>query len=290
MRECLPVATVLIILFLAVQVTAADKVVVVPLGGYKSSGDAAAADVLTGKTFSNDTSIGVTGTMVDNGAVAIDPGAADQPIPGGYHDGTGSVAGDSDLVSENIKNGITIFGVDGSVLEASGTALPGEVLSGRTFSNDSGTTTGTMTNRGAVTITPQTTIQTIPAGYHNGSGYVETDTELKSSNVRQGVFLFNVLGSVIEASGDAQAGQVATGVTFSNDSGESTGTRGSFWGCRYDDTTGLGSWDAATCKNDCLAIQPLGPCETFCLDILVSIINIGSPFITTAKICNGNGS
>lgn len=39
---------------------AADKVVVVPIGGAK--GDAVAADVLTGKTFSNATMKGVTGT------------------------------------------------------------------------------------------------------------------------------------------------------------------------------------------------------------------------------------
>lgn len=47
-------------LFSSVSAFAADKVVVVPLGG--AVGDAAVEDVLSGKTFSNSTSKGITGT------------------------------------------------------------------------------------------------------------------------------------------------------------------------------------------------------------------------------------
>jgi len=55
----------------------------------------------------------------------------------------------------------------------SGTATAGEVLSGKTFSSAAGLgATGTMPNNGAVTITPGTASQAIPAGYHNGSGTV----------------------------------------------------------------------------------------------------------------------
>jgi len=57
-----------------------------------------------------------------------------------------------------------------------GTAQPADVLSGQTFTNDAGDQTGTMVNRGAVTITPGTTDQTIPAGFHNGSGVVKAAT------------------------------------------------------------------------------------------------------------------
>ncbi|MBO7734163.1 MAG: hypothetical protein J6S67_16485 [Methanobrevibacter sp.] len=54
-----------------------------------------------------------------------------------------------------------------------GNALPAEVLSGKTFTNDNGLQTGTMTNNGAVT--ESLTVgqsYTIPQGYHNGSGVV----------------------------------------------------------------------------------------------------------------------
>ncbi len=54
-----------------------------------------------------------------------------------------------------------------------GNALPAEVLSGRTFTNDNGAQTGTMTNNGAVSQTLAAGASyTIPEGYHNGNGTV----------------------------------------------------------------------------------------------------------------------
>lgn len=49
-----------------------------------------------------------------------------------------------------------------------GNAQPGEVLSGKTFSNDTGDQTGTMPNRGTVTITPTESDQILSAGYYSG--------------------------------------------------------------------------------------------------------------------------
>ena len=85
-----------------------------------NAGTAAAADVLSGKTFSGSAGLGVIGTMANNGAVNITPGASAQTIPAGYHNGSGSVAGDANLVAGNIKNGVSIFGVTGTL----GSKLP----------------------------------------------------------------------------------------------------------------------------------------------------------------------
>lgn len=55
------------------------------------------------------------------------------------------------------------------------TATAGDVLATKVFVTSNGTvTTGTMTNRGAVsqTLTTTTTSYTVPSGYHNGSGTV----------------------------------------------------------------------------------------------------------------------
>ncbi|MGM0568905.1 MAG: DUF1566 domain-containing protein [Elusimicrobiota bacterium] len=41
------------------------------------------------------------------------PGTSTQTISKGYHDGTGKVEGDADLVPGNIKYGVNIFGVEG---------------------------------------------------------------------------------------------------------------------------------------------------------------------------------
>ncbi|MDH5161516.1 hypothetical protein [Heyndrickxia oleronia] len=54
----------------------------------------------------------------------------------------------------------------------SGTAQPADVLTGKTFTNDNGEQTGSMVNRGAQIITPKSSLQYIPQGYHNGAGYV----------------------------------------------------------------------------------------------------------------------
>jgi hypothetical protein len=85
------------------------------IGGYVgfTGGDAAAGEILSGKKAW----VGgaeVTGTMANVGQTNMSPGTAAKPIPQGYHDGTGTVAGDADLAAGNIKKAVTIFGVTGS--------------------------------------------------------------------------------------------------------------------------------------------------------------------------------
>lgn len=91
-----------------------------------SAGTATGADVIAGKTFSSSTGIGATGTMPNNGAVSITPGTAAQTIPAGYHNGSGSVAGDADLVASNIKIGVNLFGVIGTLGCGNGAIDAGE--------------------------------------------------------------------------------------------------------------------------------------------------------------------
>jgi hypothetical protein len=79
-----------------------------------NAGTALAGNVLSGQTFSSGTGLGVTGTMPDNGAVTITPGTADQAIAAGYHNGSGKVLGDADLVPGNLVSGVNIFGVVGT--------------------------------------------------------------------------------------------------------------------------------------------------------------------------------
>lgn len=56
---------------------------------------------------------------------------------------------------------------------AEGDATATDVLAGKTFSNtNSIAITGTMENNGAITISPDSTAQVIPEGYHNGFGTV----------------------------------------------------------------------------------------------------------------------
>jgi len=91
-----------------------------------NTGTATAADVLAGKTFSSSAGLGGSGTMPNNGAVSITPGTTPQTIAAGYHSGAGSVAGDADLTAANIKIGVNLFGVTGTLGCGNGVIDAGE--------------------------------------------------------------------------------------------------------------------------------------------------------------------
>ena len=107
-----------------------------------------------------------------------------------------------------------------------GTAVAGDVLSGKTFINSTGqTVTGTMVNRGgAQTVTPGTSNKTLNAGYYSGNITIAGDADLVAGNIKSGVNIFGVTGTAPVPSGTATAAQVLSGYTFSN--GSSTGISG----------------------------------------------------------------
>lgn len=80
---------------------------------------AVVAEVLASKTFAKGGQV-LTGTMPNRGAVAgtISSKTA-YTIPQGYHDGSGTVSLDStsasNLIADNIRQGITILGVEGEM-------------------------------------------------------------------------------------------------------------------------------------------------------------------------------
>lgn len=89
-------------------------------------GNATAEDVLEGKTFTSTAGIKVTGTAKATvptlQAKTVTPSSAEQTVtPDSSYDGLSSVTveGDTNLVAENIKRGVSIFGVVGS-FEGSG--------------------------------------------------------------------------------------------------------------------------------------------------------------------------
>ena len=77
-----------------------------------SDATAIADDILTSKTAYGSNGK-LTGTMPNNGELNYTPSSQVQTIPAGYTSG-GNVSGDSNLLPENIKSGITIFGITGT--------------------------------------------------------------------------------------------------------------------------------------------------------------------------------
>ncbi|APM40536.1 hypothetical protein [Clostridium kluyveri] len=133
------------------------------------------------------------------GPQTVTPGTSDIVKAAGIYDGPITIKGDADLVSANIKAEANIFGVAGktSVVDtADATGVAGDVLSTKTVYINGVKTTGTMPNRGVVTLTPGTTDQTISNGYHNGSGIVKGDANLKPENIREDVGMFGKIGTL----------------------------------------------------------------------------------------------
>lgn len=78
-----------------------------------AQGSATVSDVLSGKTFTNNTASTLTGTMTNGGSKTITPSTSNQTLPAGYYSKI-SVKGDSNLVAANIKSGSSIFGITGT--------------------------------------------------------------------------------------------------------------------------------------------------------------------------------
>lgn len=85
-----------------------------------SDATAAVAEILSGKSaYARGAKL--TGTMKNNGAVAGEIATKEQvyTVPQGYHDGSGKVQIDeteqAKLIPENIREGITVLGVEGTM-------------------------------------------------------------------------------------------------------------------------------------------------------------------------------
>ncbi len=174
-------------------------------------GDATEGDVLQGVSFSSDKGSSLTGTMVNNGAMTITPSATDQNIPEGYHNGSGAVAGDSDLSSDNIKSGIFIFGVEGDpkvVDTSSGTAVSGEIMEGKKAWVGGAEITGSLSTQ-----TLDDDNDTVSAGFYIETTLSAVDNDLAAGNIKKGITIFGVAGDkdvVDTSSGDAVAGDILT--------------------------------------------------------------------------------
>lgn len=87
-----------------------------PKGLDTSDANATAGDILSGKTaYVNGSK--VTGNISKKSAQTYTPTTANQTIASGqYLDGVQTIQGDSNLVASNIKQGVSIFGVNGNLV------------------------------------------------------------------------------------------------------------------------------------------------------------------------------
>lgn len=169
-----------------------------------SDATATAGDILNGKTaYVNGEK--VTGTITIKGAQVYTPRATDQTILAGYYlKGNQTIEGDANLIADNIKKGVSIFGVSGTLETGStgtdtsdATATAGDILYGETAYVRGEKVTGTIQSIGARTITPSVNDKEIHAGYYlKGSQTIKGDSNLVAENIKSGVSIFGVIGTL----------------------------------------------------------------------------------------------
>lgn len=116
-----------------------------------------------------------------------------------------------DIKAEYLKSGIKAHDKTGAPIvgtntydadTSDATAVAAEILSGKTAYKDGSKLTGTMPNKGAVTldVATKTAQVAIPMGYHDGSGKAKiADAEaakLIPTNIREGITVLGVEGTM----------------------------------------------------------------------------------------------
>ncbi len=177
------------------------------VSGLGSSGNAAVGDVLSGKTFSNDSGVGLTGTMTDKGSTSS------------------SATVDADTDNSRIRMQVPANGYynTSSYLYAAyssfGNAAVDNVLTGKTFTSSAGfKATGTMANKSGSS-----------SSLAQFSATVDADTD--NSRVRMKIpaagyyNTYSYLYAAYSTFGNATAAQVLNARTFTSSAGfKATGT------------------------------------------------------------------
>ena len=171
----------------------------------------------------------ITGTCESIGNTTITPSTETQTITGPkilQGNKTIQILGDEDLIAENIKKNVDIFGVVGSleVLDTSDAdATADDILLNKTAYVNGEKIIGTITSLEATEYIPTVINQTINFGqYLSGNQVIKGDINLLSENIKNGVTIFGVTGSYEGSSATVSGTLIDTSSFTSKDETVST--------------------------------------------------------------------
>lgn len=197
-----------------------------------AEGDAVVANVLAGKTFSNDDDTGLIGAMPNNGATGgtiINQGGT-VTIPAGFTTGGNVEANISNLIAANIKDNVNVGGIVGTFSELANGATAAQILATRSAAVNGSIVNGAMVDRAGDTAalaiaTSVNTLRLRPSvGFRDGVNDWVTRLENNwiPSNIKNTVSMFGKVGTLEEmniASGtgtvNASGQIIVSGLSFS---------------------------------------------------------------------------
>lgn len=187
-------------------------------------GNATTGEILNGKTCTSAAGLKIAGTMPNNGAAAIQlSDLTAKPVTAGYYSGGTAKVADAEaakIIPENIKKGVTILGVEGT-MEAGydtsdATVTAGDMSYGVVAYGKDGQVYG-----GVPTIdgTTEKALGDSTVGFHGGLGKIQLSQRIP----RLGMLFREGSTVILRASpsefGDATAADVAKGKTFTSAAG-----------------------------------------------------------------------
>lgn len=140
----------------------------------------------------------ITGNIPSKDAATYTPGTADQYINAKqYLSGAQKIAGDANLAAGNIAQGKEIFGVTGTFTSDANATAESMQLGVSAYVKGA-RMVGTAPIQAAKTVTPTTTEQTAVASgsFTSGAVKVAGDANLIADNIKQGVSIFGVVGTL----------------------------------------------------------------------------------------------
>lgn len=140
----------------------------------------------------------ITGNIPSKAAATYTPGTADQYINAEqYLSGAQKIAGDANLAASNIAQDKSIFGVTGTYTNDANATAESMQLGVSAYVKGQ-RVVGTAPIQAAKTVTPTTTEQTAVASgsFTSGAVKVAGDANLVADNIKEGVSIFGVVGTL----------------------------------------------------------------------------------------------